>query len=44
MASRIDEIIILILGFFITGCCGLLIILTGFRLYYELRYGEDLER
>jgi len=39
LVNSLDEIFVLILGYFITGCCGMLMILTGVRLYYELRYG-----
>ena len=38
----IDEILVLMMGYFITGCCGVLVLLTAVRLYYELRYGEAL--
>jgi hypothetical protein len=44
LVNDLDELFILSLGYFITGCCGLLIVLTGLRLYYELRYGEALEK
>ena len=44
LLKDMDELLIIILGYFITGCCGLLMILTGVRLYYELRYGEALEK
>jgi amino acid transporter len=40
----IDEILVLMMGYFITGCCGVLVLLTAVRLYYELRYGEALEK
>lgn len=39
-----DELLIIILGYFMTGLCGLLMILTAVRLYYELRFGEALEK
>jgi hypothetical protein len=39
-----DELLILMMGYFLTGCCGLLILLTVIRLYFELRYGEELEK
>jgi hypothetical protein len=44
MVDEIDEILVIMLGYFITGCCGFLMLLTGVRLYYELRYGEALEK
>ncbi len=44
MVDEIDEILVIMLGYFIKGCCGFLMILTGVRLYYELRYGEALEK
>jgi hypothetical protein len=44
LVNEIDESLVLMLGFFIPGCCALLIILSVVRLYYELRYGEALER
>ncbi len=40
----IDEILVSMMGYFITGCCGVLVLLTAVRLYYELRYGEALEK
>jgi hypothetical protein len=39
-----DELLIIILGYFMTGLCGLLMTLTAVRLYYELRFGEALEK
>jgi hypothetical protein len=42
--DTIKEIIILCLGYFIAGCVGMLILLTILRLYYEIRFGERLEK
>jgi hypothetical protein len=42
--KEMDETLIMILGYFITGCCGILMIFTVLRLYYELKYGEALEK
>ena len=42
--KEMDELLIMMLGYFITGCCGVLMILTAVRLYYELKYGEALEK
>lgn len=39
-----DEMLIIMMGYFLTGCCGLLILLTVIRLYFELRYGEELDK
>jgi hypothetical protein len=40
----IDEFICLCMGYFVSGMVWLLIILTLVRLYYEIRYGEALEK
>lgn len=42
--KNLDNLIILLLGYVITFGCGLVIIMTLVRLYYELRYGEKLEK
>lgn len=39
----LDEIVVIGLGFFLTGGCGLSLILSFIRFYYELRYGRELE-
>lgn len=39
----VDKMVFLILGYFVVGSCGLSFVLTFVRLYYELRYGKDLE-
>ncbi len=44
MVEEIDELLVIMMGYFITGCCGCLMLLTGIRLYFELRYGEALEK
>ena len=44
LIKDMDELLIIMLGYFLTGCCGLLVLLTFIRLYFELRYGEALER
>jgi hypothetical protein len=44
LIKDMNELLIIILGYFITGCCGFLMILTGVRLYYELRFGEAMEK
>ncbi len=44
LVDNIDEFLVIMMGYFITGCCGFLMLLTGVRLYYELRYGETLEK
>ena len=36
----LDEIFVLGLGYFLTGGCGLSLILSFIRFYYELRYGR----
>ena len=41
--DAIDDFIVLCLGYFVIGCCYLLILLSMVRLYYEIRYGEALE-
>ena len=41
---NIDEIVILGLGYLLTGSCGCLVVLSIVRLYYEYRYGEKLEK
>lgn len=38
-----DEIVVLALGFFLTGGSGLSLALAFVRLYYDLRYGKALE-
>ena len=40
--DQINDFIILCLGFFVVGCCYLLILMTIIRLYYQIRYGEAL--
>jgi hypothetical protein len=42
LISYVDEFIIIGLGYLILGSVGILIVLTGVRLYYEIRYGEAL--
>jgi hypothetical protein len=42
--NDLDKIIVLLLGYMITFGCGLEMIITVVRLYYELRYGEKLEK
>jgi cysteine-rich repeat protein len=39
-----DELLIVMMGYFLTGFCGMLMILTVVRLYFELKYGEELEK
>jgi signal transduction histidine kinase len=39
----LDSLVILVLGYFVTVCCFFQILLTFVRLYYELRYGRELE-
>lgn len=36
---NIEETTVLLVGYFILGCCGIIIVLTIVRLYYEYRYG-----
>ena len=40
----IDDFLVLCFGYFVIGCVYLLILLTVIRLYYEIRYGEGLEK
>ena len=40
----IDDFLVLCFGYFVIGCVYLLILLTVVRLYYEIRYGEGLEK
>ena len=41
--NDLDSLIVLMLAYFVTGCCVCQIVLTFVRLYYELRYGRELE-
>ena len=41
--EKLNEMVILMLAYFVCFCCACSIIMTGVRLYYELRYGEELE-
>ena len=38
-SSSIDELVILVLAYFILGCCLVIIVFTAIRLYYEYRFG-----
>lgn len=42
--SPVNELLILYIGYAITGWVSILIVLTFVRLYYEIRYGEALEK
>lgn len=44
LLPHVDEFIIIGLGYLIIGSIGILILLTVVRLYYEIRYGEGLEK
>ena len=44
MVEEMNETLVIMMGYFISGCCGFLMVLTAIRLYYELRYGEALEQ
>jgi hypothetical protein len=40
----LDNLVILLLGYVITFGCAVMMVMTLVRLYYELRYGEELEK
>ncbi len=42
--SSINDLLILILGYFVVACAYSLIILVIVRYYYEIRFGSDLEK
>lgn len=44
LVDFIDDFIVLCFGYFVVGCVYFMILLTIVRLYYEIRYGETLEK
>ncbi len=42
LVDSLDGFVMLCVGYAITGWVGILLILSFVRLYYEIRYGEDL--
>lgn len=44
LVGHLDEAMILYIGYAITGWVAFLIFMTFIRLYYEIRYGEALEK